>query len=96
MSIMNFVDLKGNSYEKKVKSYRHRKNIMPDIERILQDNKVEYNINSDYELVAKKLTKKKLSKIVNSESLDLPDEIIDLFLRVHECKAGINLRQIMK
>lgn len=93
---MNFVDLKGNSYEKRVKSYRHKKNILSDVEKILQDNKVEYSYNSDYEMVAKKLTKKKLSKIVNPESLDLPEDTIKLFLRVHECKDGINLRQIMK
>lgn len=93
---MNFVDLKGNSYEKRVKSYRHKKNILSDVEKILQDNKVEYIYSNDYEMVAKKLTKKKLSKIINSESLDLPEDTIKLFLRVHECKDGINLRQIMK
>jgi hypothetical protein len=93
---MNFVDLKGNSYEKRVKSYRHKKNILSDVEKILQDNKVEYIYSNDYEMVAKKLTKKKLSKIINPESLDLPEDTIKLFLRVHECKDGINLRQIMK
>ena len=93
---MNFIDLKGNSYEKRVKSYRHKKNILSDVEKILQDNKVEYSYSNDYEMVAKKLTKKKLSKIVNPESLDLPEEMIKIFLRVHECKDGINLRQIMK
>lgn len=93
---MNFVDLKGNSYEKRVKSYRHKKNILSDVEKILQDNKVEYSYNGDHEMVAKKLTKKKLSKIVNPESLDLPEDTIKIFLRIHECKAGINLRQIMK
>ena len=93
---MNFIDLKGNSYEKRVKSYRHKKNILSDVEKILQDNKVEYSYSNDYEMVAKKLTKKKLSKIVNPESLDLPEDTIKIFLRIHECKDGINLRQIMK
>ena len=93
---MNFIDLKGNSYEKRVKSYRHKKNILSDVEKILQDNKVEYSYSNDYEMVAKKLTKKKLSKIVNHESLDLPEDTIKIFLRIHECKDGINLRQIMK